>query len=642
MSAVQSNDFKETVRAQTDIVSLIGETVRLQAARGGREFVGLCPFHDDHNPSMRVYPGQQTFRCWVCNTGGDCFTFVMESEKVDFRQALEILAQRAGVPVPKRSGRGAAPPAQDKAGLLEALLWAQGQFEEALKREEWGEPARQYLAGRGFTPETITHFRLGFHPNDWTWLLDRARGRFTPQQLRAVGLVMDRDDGQGYLDYFKNRVMFPIHNERGQPVGFGGRVLPGDDAGRGKYFNSPENPVFHKSRLVYALNHAREAIKTSETAVVMEGYTDCIAAHQAGIHNVVATLGTALTEMQVTTIKRFARRVVLVYDGDQAGLDASERAVSRFLAQDVDLRILTLPDGQDPADFLTSHGAGALEELIDQAPEAFDFVFNAYRRKYGIDTIDSRQRIMTEVTALLAAAPHLARNVREKLLLRRTAERLGIAEDVVHQQYVQARRGTAARPPAGNSNRQRIDRAEIPEQCVRILKGQPTRDDRLESELLQCLVAAPVWTRLVRAEVGVDDFTNPVLRSVAQACFDLDESGLETPAFPQLLSALDGDEPAKRLVVWLDEQAAKKYMTESLRPPAGEQRQTTMDDCPILLRRSVEELKWRREEQSHKRMVLQLSEQCEGARSVNSETSDELLARATRFHQKRATKKASG
>ncbi len=646
MSAELSNDFKETVRAQTDIVSLIGETVRLNSVRGGREFTALCPFHDDHNPSMRVYPGQQTFRCWVCNMGGDCFTFVMESEHVEFREALEILAQRANVPIPARSGRPAGSSGPDKSKLLEALLWAQGLFHEALRNDAAAEPARRYLAERGFTPETIAEFRLGFHPDDWSWIVNRAQGRFSPQELTAAGLTKERDEGPGHFDYFVNRVMFPIHNERGQPVGFGGRVLPGDDGSFGKYFNSNENPVFHKSRLVYALNHARDAIKTTETAVVVEGYTDCMTAHQAGLKNVVATLGTALTEMQVTTIKRFARKVVLVYDGDQAGVDASERAVSRFLAQDVDLRILTLPAGQDPADYLGQHGPESLQALIDKAPQAFDFAFDVFRRRFGIETIDSRQRIMNEVVELLATVPRLSENVRQNLLLQRTSERLGIAEDVVRQQYQQARRGSARQTSTrqsatGDGIVRRIDRAEFPEAAARILKGRPTRDDRLECELLQCLVVALSWTKVVRREIGTGDFTNPCLRNVAQACFDVDEGGAETLAFTQLLSALDADEPAKQLAVWLNELATTKNIEDTLRQQAEANDATNTDDCPLLLRRSIDELKWRREEQSHKRMALELSEQCEGARSLDAET-ETLLRQFSDFHQKRATKKATG
>ncbi len=642
MSAEQSSDFKEAVRAQTDIVSLIGETVRLQSTRGGREFVGLCPWHDDNNPSMRVYPDQQSYRCWVCNVGGDAFTFVMDSEHVEFREALEILAVRAGVPIPARSQQRPGPPGLDKAKLLEALLWAQGLFEQSLKSDPVAEPARRYLAERGFTQETIDQFRLGYHPNDWTWLLDRANGRFTQEQLKAAGLTNERENGSGQFDYFVDRVLFPIHNERGQPVGFGGRVLPGADASFGKYFNSNENAVFHKSRLVYALNHAREAMKDSNTVVVTEGYTDCITLHQAGLRNVVATLGTALTEMQVTTIKRFAQRVVLVYDGDEAGQNASERAVSRFLAQDVDLRILTLPAGEDPADFVTQHGPERLQQMIDDAPEAFDFVFNASRNRHGLQTVDGRQRILGDIVTMMAEVPRLAKNVREDLLLHRTAERLGLSEVVVREQYKQARQGVPQRrtPPSGTMHR--VDRPEIPATVMRILQGQPTRDDRLECDLLQCLIGAPEWTTKIRQEIGTDDFTNPSLRTIAEACFDIDEMGDETLAFSRLLSALDDNEPAKQLTVWLGEQASTKQIEDKLRVPADTNNESNRtDDCPLLLRRSLENLTCRRDEQSNQRIALELSEQCEGTRSLDDET-EKLLRQFSDFHQKRASKKATG
>ncbi len=231
---------------------------------------------------------------------------------------------------------------------LEVLAWAERVFHQTLLESPIAETARQYLAQRGFTRETIERFCLGFHPNDWGWIQNQARGRYRGPQLAAACLVKPQEDGTRYSDYFTNRVLFPIHNERDQPVGFGGRVLPGESDRFGKYFNSPESGFFHKSRLLYALSHARQGLRETGTAVVTEGYTDCIAAHQAGLNNVVATLGTSLTIEQVTTLKRFARKVVLVYDGDAAGRLAAERAVTRFLAQDVDLRVLTLPGGRTP------------------------------------------------------------------------------------------------------------------------------------------------------------------------------------------------------------------------------------------------------------------------------------------------------
>jgi DNA primase len=602
----------------------------------------LCPFHDDHNPSLRVYPDRQSFRCWVCAAGGDCFSFVQQRERVEFREALEILAQRAGVLVPARRRAPTAGAPHEKARLLEALLWAQRQFLDALRSDAASEPARRYLAERGFTQQTLDDFHLGFHPNDWSWILQRARGRFTPELLAAAGLVKPRDGETGHFDYFVNRVMFPIHNERGQPVGFGGRVLPGEDSSFGKYFNSHENAVFHKSRLLYALNHARDAMKPTETAIVVEGYTDCITAHQAGLKNVVATLGTALTEMQVTTIKRFARKVVLVYDGDQAGQDASLRAVSRFLSQDLDLRILTLPAGQDPADYIGRHGAESFQRLIDQAPEAFDFAFDTLRNKYGLTTVDGRQRILSELMDLLAAVPRLARNVRQDLLLQRTAERLGIAEEVVRRQYQEWSRPAPRRSAAPSPAQSRIDAAETPPHVQRLLRGQPTRDDRLECELLQCLLAAPQWTSVVRREIVPEDLQNPTLRTILQVCFDVDERGGPTRDGSPILLALAGQEPVKQVVVWLGEQAERKCLQDRLRE-AGTiqdstiQETTTTVDCPHLLRRAIDNLVWRREEQSHQRTAQALSAQCEGARALNAET-EHLLRQFSNFHQKRATK----
>jgi DNA primase len=626
-----SSDYKETVRAHTDIVSLIGETVRLQSVRGGREFIGLCPFHDDRNPSLRVYPDRQSYRCWSCNAGGDCFTFVMELDRLEFRDALELLANRANVPIPKRTGRPT-PPGQEKTALLEALLWAEGLFHHTLLNDGSAAPARAYLAERGFTAQTIETFKLGYHPDDWEWLQRKAQGRFGTEQLVAAGLCGKREGSGGCFDYFVGRVLFPIHNERGQPVGFGGRVLPGADDSFGKYFNSLENPVFHKSRLVYALDHAREGLKARETAVVTEGYTDCITAHQAGLTNVVATLGTALTEMQVTTIKRFARKVVLVYDGDQAGRDAAARAVSRFLAQDVDLRILTLPDGQDPAEYISEHGPEAFEQQVAAAPEAFDYMFDVLKGRYGLDSLDSRQRILGGVLGVLAEVPKLARNVREDLLLGRVSQRLGIAEEVVRQQYTQARNGAPRRTaaPRSNSNQQ----TQIPAHIERILKGQPTRDDRLECELAQILIAVPRLTDAVRQTVGASEFVNPAVRSIMQIHYDWAELGEAEREFSRLLAALDETPSIKQLAVWLDEQARIKNLEFKLCHDA----ERGDDDFPHILRRLLESLQWRREEESHHRTAIELSAAGEGAHGLDEET-ERHLHQLAKFHQKRATKR---
>ena len=420
-----SSDIKEQVRSQTDIVALIGEAVALTPQRGGREHVGLCCFHDDHNPSMRVYADRQSYRCWVCNAGGDCFSFVQEREKVSFPEALEILAKRAGIKLPERGFRKSDD--GSRSAIYEALLWAQELFHKTFLQDPSAQPARDYIASRGMSDEMIKQFRIGYHPNDWNWLQSQARGKFKPEQLLAARLIGERDSG-GFHDHFVDRVLFPIRNERAQAVGFGGRILPGNPH-PAKYWNSPESPVFQKSKLVFALDAARDEIRKTDTVLICEGYTDVIACHQYGVKNAVATLGTALTDQHVTTLKRFAKKVVLVYDGDDAGLAAAERVLERFIAQDVDLRILTLPGGHDPDEFLASEGTDALRQLIETAPEALDFKLQCLQAKYPIKTLDGRQRILEEMLEVVAAAPKTSQSVRESLLMVAIAEKLGLREE---------------------------------------------------------------------------------------------------------------------------------------------------------------------------------------------------------------------
>lgn len=627
MSAEFPNDFKETVRAQTDIVQLIGESIALTPRSGGRELVGLCPFHDDHNPSMRVYPDRQTFRCWVCQTGGDCFTFVMEHDKLGFREALELLAQRANIPIPRSRHSGPSTTVDEKTALLEALSWACNQFHTALLELPEAERARQYLRQRGFSDETIRKFRLGYHPDDWQWLLHRARGKFTEDQLLTARLIARSERGR-LFDYFRGRVLFPILNERAQPVAFGGRILPGADGEQAKYFNSPESPVFHKSRLVYGLSHARDAIRDTKTAVVVEGYTDCITCHQAGLNNVVGTLGTALTEQHVTTIKRFAPKVVLIYDGDDAGQMAAERAVERFLAQDVDLRILTLPGGLDPAEFLEAHGVDALQTLVSTAPEAWEYKMKAVCSRVDIGTIAGRQRVLEEMIELLACIPEMAHNVRESLLIADLSTRLSLSEHQVRDQ-LRERRNRPARGPRDV----RTPRAQVAADVQRLLNGNLTRSDRLEVELLEPIFVRGDLAARVRDEIPLEWIRNLRLRELLAACYRLLEQG-RTPDFDAIMLALE-DPDLKRLAVWIDEGLHARNVHTRIENGETE----SPDGCPSSLRRSIDMLKWRRDEESHGRIALQLSAQREGTPTLDDQAAD-LLRQATEFHQRRATKRA--
>lgn len=627
MPPLSPQEFREEVRSHSDIVGLVSESVALQPRSGGREYVGLCPFHDDHNPSMRVYPERQTFRCWSCNTGGDCFTFVIEREKVTFPEALEILARRANLQVPKFISGATPEQESNKAKLFEVLNWAQGQFQKALLELPVGAAARDYLHQRGFSAEMIEQFKLGYHPNDWTWLIDRAPQQYSAKLLVEARLAGERDSRK--FDFFVNRVLFPIHNERGQTVSFGGRILPGSDDDA-KYWNGPESSVFHKSRLLYAIDKARDAIRESNEVLIVEGYTDCIACHQFGVKNVVGTLGTALTDSHVTAIKRFARKVVLVFDGDQAGQDAALRAVERFLTQDVDLRILTLPEKMDPADYLEAHGADAFRELASNAPQAWDFFFRATQRKIGFDSIDAKQRVLDEMIRLLAQVPAMASSVREPLLIANLAQKMSVTEKAVRE-WLKEVRETGRR-------RVRVENHAVEERSFAAEVNQITADrlssgDRVECDLLQIVLAAPGAFRFAAEAVSQTPLRNRILRGVFGKCVDeFEENGAVT-----LTGVLDRmpDRDLKSLVVWLDEQAAAKDLAEKMS-------ESETDDlgCPLLLRQSIEALQNREERHSHQNVAVQLSQSTDGQARLD-EATEALLRQAAEFHLKRATKKNS-
>lgn len=620
-------EFREEVRSHNDIVGLISETVALQPRSGGREYVGLCPFHDDNNPSMRVYPDRQSFRCWSCNTGGDCFTFVMEREKVTFPEAMEILARRANLEMPRYVSHRSPQEESGRAKLFEVLQWAEQEFRQALQSSPVAEPARRYLHERGITQESIEKFRLGFNPGG-QWLLKRARGRFSEKLLEGACLISPSDSG-GYYDFFSQRITFPIHNERGQAVSFSGRILP-ESTHPAKYKNGRESEVFHKSRLLYALDLARDEIRSQNTAIVVEGYTDCIALHQAGLTNSVVTMGTALTDAQVTTIRRFAERVILVFDGDNAGQEAASRAVERFLAQDVDLRIMTPPDQLDPADFLERRGPDAFREMVDQAPQGWDFRFRAAQAKYGTDSIHAKQRVLEEMLNVLAQLPEMARSVREPLLIANLAQRLSLAEDSVRT-WIKELRTTGKRSVRVENHA--VEEGTFAEGVRAIISGRISPDDRVECDLLQTALAVPEAFRFVEEAVALAPLRNRILQGVLRKCTEEFWAHGEVQ-FSNLLSQMP-DKDLKSLVVWLDEQAVAKDLAAKMRDSGQDE-----TGCPLLLRQSIEALQNREDTYTSRNVAMQLSRSTDGQTQLD-DTTEALLRQAAEFHQKRATKKSS-
>lgn len=620
MSTGFGDDFKEQVRANTDLVELVASTVALTP--NGRDFKGLCPFHEDRNPSFNVYPDRQTYRCWVCDLGGDCFTWVQEIEKVSFPEAVKILAERARIELPdtwkNKQQNGAS--SSDKADLISVVDWAVNLMHQSLRTGPEGQLARAYLADRNISDETISRFRLGYHPEDWSWLLDKSQGRFSGKQLVNVSLAGERDNGTRY-DNLVGRLVFPILDERGRTVSFGGRVLPGSNiTSDAKYWNGTETSIFHKRRTLYAFDQARESIRRSEVVIVVEGYMDCIACHQAGITNVVATLGTAMTDDHVHFLKRFAQKIVLNYDGDKAGRDAAERSVARFIAQDVDLRVLTLSDGQDPADYLDKHSAEDFQALIDSAPEAWEYKLQIVLARYGISSVHGKQQVLNEMLEFLASGPGLQGTVREDLIFRRVCGVIQTDERRARQQLKELR--------GNKSTRRNYRHQEAP--SVPVVPVVKTGLDRAERELLEIIISCPQQTYYIRHHIGPDDMEQPEHRRLLELCFDLEEAG-ELPEFHRIVSAADSSVEILSLANAVADSAQEKGISKLMaEQSADEEGSDTF--VPLHLERVLHPLLERRARHLTLQSKQKMAQTETSSSSLNSDAK-EALRRTYNFRQ---------
>jgi DNA primase len=533
-------DLIKQVKEANDIVDVVGDYVALRQA--GSTFVGLCPFHDDHNPSFRVDPRWQNYRCWSCGKYGDVFSFVQEHDRVGFKEALELLARRAGIAIHKE---GPSPEARRRALLLDVMRWAELQFQECLRYEPTAEEARQYIAERKLTGETVRRFGIGFAPLAGDWLVQKARKDDVPfDLLETVGLIAPRQGGNGFYDRFRDRVMFPIRDPRGQTVGFGGRILPSSPyASRApKYYNSAETPLFSKSQCLYGLDEARQAGAKAGYLAVVEGYTDVLMAHQLGVTNVVSTMGTALNAHHVQHLRRFApHRVVLVFDADAGGATGVDRALDIFASQDVDLAIATLPAGMDPCDLLVQHGAEPFREALGGAVDALDFKLSRVLARDSSQGVEGQRRAVDAVLAIIALAPELAGQagaIKRELMVTRIAHRLGLREELVWARLneLRERRRRSARKDAQGEKPEEPDRARP--------KRPPATEER---ELLEVLLAEPALVPVAAARLAPEQIKHPVMRDLVAALYRLHAAG-EPPELDQLRLEIDDPELSDKLL----------------------------------------------------------------------------------------------
>lgn len=589
-----SDATREAIRAAVDIVSLVGDYLPLN--RVGSKYKALCPFHDDHNPSLELNADRQSFKCWSCGAGGDIFDFVMDYERVEFPEALRMLAERAGVALVSAARDSSGGPT--KSDLLAVNAWAEEEFVRAFDRSD---EARSYAASRALTPETLRKFRVGFAPDDREWLVERGRRTgHLPRLLEAAGLIGRGAEGTGaYRDRFRGRLIFPIHDLRGRPVAFGGRILPTAEAamveaglGVAKYLNTPETALFQKRRQLFAADLARASVREAGWVAVVEGYTDVAAAHQAGVANVVGTLGTALGEEHVQGLRRLADRVVLVFDGDEAGQKAADRSLPIFLANELDVRVTALPKGLDPADFIHRHGADAFRERLEGAVDALDFAVDRALEGPDAGDLEGARRAAESVLAVLARVPvgtdRVHNQLKVQLAVDRLAGRLRLPPVELMAALRKMRRG--ARPPGNHVELRKNDatptvggltseRASAEAESAPAIR--PSDLDLLDRELIRIILNEPTAVETLITRVDPSSLRDAPLRAILRACYDLFSEG-QPSSFDRVSERLD-DPGVRALAAALLLPIVQGPLSERVQPASWRERLEQL--VPMLVER---------------------------------------------------------
>jgi DNA primase len=539
--AFNDNGDKDRVKAASDIVRVIGEHVALKPK--GREYVGLCPFHDDHKPSMGVVPAKGIFHCFVCGAGGDVISFMQKFHKMEFREALEYLAERAGITLtPRGRQAGGAPEGVSRSDLLTASATASEFFRTILKLDH-GKEARAIIERRGISPEMVEKFLLGASPDRWDGLLLTIQNkRLDPKTFAEAGLLKNREGGSGSYDAFRNRLMFPIQDQLGKVIAFGARKIKEED--EPKYLNSPDTRLFSKSKTLYALNHAARAIQAEGTAIITEGYTDVIACHQAGFCNAVATLGTALTREHASGLRRICDRVVLLFDGDDAGQRAADRAVEIFFAEDLDVSICALnryTDAKDPDELLKRPGGGEVfRAALAGSTELLEKRYARLRdRLEGAGMAALARGLEEELGKLVELGLRDAAPIRQKLIVKRLASVAGLDEATILKSIPAGRKPRVAPPGAsGAAPELGSDSDGAPIASEEQVPPLHTATLTAAEHMLGCILCdgrlLATLSEHERDFIGPEAYRWRLLSRVAQTVHDLGEDGA-TPDLAGLL-----------------------------------------------------------------------------------------------------------
>ena len=422
----------DEVRRATDIVEVVSGAVKLR--KRGKNFIGLCPFHQEKTPSFNVNAEMQIYKCFGCGKGGNVFQFLMETERLSFVEVVRLLAEKAGVHIPE--GKRDEQQYSELDRLYSILGFAGKSFYTNLVKTDEGKSALEYFRGRHFSEETIRMFGLGYSLNSWDHLLKRSKeDGYKPEELEKAGLLRKRDDGS-YYDYFRGRVMFPILLANGKVAGFGARKIREDDPIQGKYINSPDSAVYNKSTVLFGLSHAKNAIRQEDSALLVEGYVDVISLFQEGMQNVVASSGTALSDEQLRLLSRYSQNLILLFDGDSAGAKAAVRGIDSALQLDFDVKVVEMPKGEDPDSFVRTKGITAMKERVADARSFIDFKASLFQRAGMMQTPEGKAKA---VRSIVLSISKIQDEIKQAFYLKDVAERYGLYESTLQRELEKVR-----------------------------------------------------------------------------------------------------------------------------------------------------------------------------------------------------------
>ncbi len=514
-------DKIDDVRAASDIVDVVSDYVRLK--KRGSNFVGLCPFHNEKTPSFNVNPRMQIYKCFGCSAGGDVFQFIKQIEKVEFPEAVRLLAARANIDLPETEQQSAE--ASETESIHHALRFAARFYHDQLLKSDSATAARTYLENRGVSDSSVRRFGLGWAPDGWEGLLRAAsENQISEEVLLKAGLVIERSDADGSYDRFRGRVMFPILSHVGKVLGFGGRTLQ-QAPDQPKYINSPETRVYHKSRVLYGLYQARQDVRREEEVYLVEGYTDVVSLHQVGVANVVASSGTALTQEQIALLHRYCKRIVLLFDADSAGATAAVRGIDLILGSGMAVYVVSLPEGEDPDSFARSAGGDAFREYCRANRQDFvEFKYN-YGRQLLDDTPESLARLQRSVLRSIAA---IQDPLLQESYLKRAALVMGVPDIRLHEVFAGLRSGGTRR---SRRTPQPVERRPAEEEAVRAEQPQGEQQSHAmplpeEKTLLRLMLArgAPL-VEFILSHMALNEFTEGPSRDIASALMQMFEAG---------------------------------------------------------------------------------------------------------------------